>query len=151
MSIWKVPLSLDVLNSFQENTLGSTLSIVFSDFGDDYLAATMPVTAAHVQPYRILHGGANVVLAETLGSVASSLCIPDLNAQMAVGVEINANHLRAVPEGGSVRGVCKPVRVGRAMHVWQIEIFDEKGRLSCISRLTTMIVPRKQGEAGISV
>jgi 1,4-dihydroxy-2-naphthoyl-CoA hydrolase len=149
--MWKSPLNLEVLNSFQKNTLGETLQIQFSDFGDDYIAATMPVTAAHVQPYRLLHGGANVVLAETLGSVASTLCISDLNTHMAVGVEINANHLRAVPEGGSVRGVCKAVRVGRAMHVWQIEIFDEQGRLSCISRLTTMIVPRKQGDAGISV
>lgn len=127
-------------------TAGSACGIVFTAIGDDCLEAEMPVAAHHVQPYRVLHGGMSVVLAETLGSVASTLCIPDLKTHMAVGVEINANHLRAVPEGERVRGVCKPVRVGRTLHVWQIEIFDSKGRLSCISRLTTAIVPSNSAD-----
>jgi 1,4-dihydroxy-2-naphthoyl-CoA hydrolase len=142
MQIWKQSMDIKVLNTFQKDTLGEVLGIVFTDFDDDSLTATMPVTAAHVQPYRLLHGGANVVLAETLGSVASTMCIKDLDMYMAVGVEINANHLRAVPEGGRVRGVCKPIRVGRTLHVWQIEIFDEMNRLSCISRLTTTIISK---------
>ena len=101
----------------------------------------MPVNASTVQPFRILHGGASVALAETLGSVASTLCIEDLSAWTAVGLEINANHLKSVREGGTVTGTCRPVRVGRQVHVWQIEIRDEKGDLSCISRLTVTIVP----------
>jgi 1,4-dihydroxy-2-naphthoyl-CoA hydrolase len=103
MSIWKQSLDLEVLNQFNFNTLNETLSIRFIAFGDDYLVAEMPVTARHVQPYRILHGGANVVLAETLGSVASTMCLADLATEMAVGIEINANHLKSVPEGGIVR------------------------------------------------
>ena len=148
MPIWNQPLDIDRLNAFNLNTLNETLQIQFTEFGDDFLVATMPVTTAHVQPYRILHGGANVVLAETLGSVASTMCITDLTLWMGVGIEVNANHLRAVPEGSIVRGVCRPVRVGRTLHVWQIEISDQQGRLSCISRLTVAIVPRKEGEAG---
>lgn len=113
---------------------------MFTEVGDDYLKAEMPVSAATVQPFRILHGGASVALAETLGSVAGTLCLSDLSAQQAVGLEINANHLRSVREGGRVSGVCRPVRIGRQIQVWQIEISDEKGRLACISRLTVAVV-----------
>ncbi len=123
--------------------MSAELGIVFTEIGDDYVAATMPVNAKTVQPYRILHGGANVVLAETLGSIASTLCIEDPTAQTGVGLEINANHLKSVREGGMVTGVCRPVRVGRQIHVWQIEIRDESGDLSCISRLTVAIVNRR--------
>jgi 1,4-dihydroxy-2-naphthoyl-CoA hydrolase len=123
--------------------MSAELGIVFTEIGDDYVAATMPVNAKTVQPYRILHGGANVVLAETLGSIASTLCIEDTAAQTGVGLEINANHLKSVREGGMVTGVCRPVRVGRQIHVWQIEIRDESGDLSCISRLTVAIVNRR--------
>lgn len=123
--------------------MSAELGIVFTEIGDDYVAATMPVNAKTVQPYRILHGGANVVLAETLGSIASTLCVEDPTAQTGVGLEINANHLKSVREGGMVTGVCRPVRVGRQIHVWQIEIRDESGDLSCISRLTVAIVNRR--------
>ncbi len=140
-SIWKQPATLEGLNAMNHNTLGSALGIQFTELGDDYVSATMPVNASTVQPFRILHGGASVALAETLGSVASTLCIEDLSAWTAVGLEINANHLKSVREGGTVTGTCRPVRVGRQVHVWQIEIRDEKGDLSCISRLTVTIVP----------
>ncbi len=143
MSIWKHPTDLAALNAFNTNTLGSTLGIVFTEVGDDYIVATMPVNDHTVQPFRILHGGANVALAETLGSVASTLCIEDLATHTGVGLEINANHLRSVREGGLVTGTCRPIRVGRQMHVWQIEIHDEKGHLSCISRLTVAIVAHR--------
>lgn len=141
--IWKQPVNLDYLNSLNKNTLNEALGVQFSAFGDDFLTATMPVNSNTVQPFRILHGGANVALAETLGSVASMLCIDDLAKFVSVGLEINANHLRSVKEGGTVTGVCKPVRIGRTVHVWQIEISDETGQLSCISRITVAIVERR--------
>ncbi len=139
--IWKQPVTLDGLNALNENTLGAALGIQVVEVGDDYLSATMPVNGQTVQPFRILHGGASVALAETLGSVASTLCIEDLSAFTAVGLEINANHLKSVKEGSFVTGTCRPIRVGRQVHVWQIEIRDEKGDLSCISRLTVSIIP----------
>ncbi len=141
--IWNQPATLEGLNALNHNTMGEMLDIVFTEIGDDFLTATMPVTEKTVQPYRILHGGANVALAETLGSVASTLCLGEMSAQACVGLEINANHLKSVREGGMVTGVCRPVRIGRQVHVWQIEIRDEKGELSCISRLTVAIVARK--------
>lgn len=141
--IWKQPFTLDSLNALNRNTMGETLGIVFTETGDDFIAATMPANHNTVQPYRILHGGASVALAETLGSVASTLCLGDLNTQTAVGLEINANHLKAVPEGSVVTGTCRPVRLGSQIHVWQIEIRDEKGNLSCVSRLTVAIVSRR--------
>ena len=143
MSIWKHPADLEALNAFNGKTMGEALGIVFTEVGEDYLVATMPVNDRTVQPFRILHGGANVALAETLGSVASTLCIEDLATHTGVGLEINANHLKSVREGGVVTGTCRPVRVGRQVHVWQIDIRDEKGDLSCTSRLTVAIVARR--------
>lgn len=143
MRIWKQDFSPEGINTFNQNTLAATLGIVCTEVGDDFLAATMPVTAASVQPYRILHGGASVALAETLGSIASTMCIEDLGKHTAVGLEINANHLKSVREGGLVTGICRPVRVGRSVHVWNIEIRDEAGALSCISRLTVSLVERR--------
>ena len=141
--LWKHPATLEGINAMSENSMAAELGIVFTEIGEDYVAATMPVNAKTVQPFRILHGGANVVLAETLGSIASTLCIDDPSTHTAVGLEINANHLKSVREGGMVTGVCRPVRVGRQIHVWQIEIRDQNGDLSCISRLTVAIVNRR--------
>lgn len=141
--LWKQPVTLEGLNSFNINTMPGYLGIVITEVGPDYLTATMPVDERTVQPFRILHGGANVVLAESLGSIASTLCIDDLTTHTAVGLEINANHLKSVREGGTVTGVCRPIRVGRTVHVWNIEIRDERGDLSCISRLTVSVVPRR--------
>lgn len=141
--IWKQQVSLERLNARNENTLNASLGIEFTEVGDDYIRGTMQVDDRNVQPYRILHGGANVCLAESLGSVASNLCIEDLSTHVAVGIEINANHLRSVREGGKVTGTCRPVRVGRSLHVWQIDIHDERGELTCVSRLTVSIVERR--------
>ena len=141
--LWKQPATLEGLNALNLNTMPGYLGIEITDIGPDYLAATMPVDERTVQPFRILHGGANVVLAESLGSIASMLCIEDLTTHTAVGLEINANHLKSVREGGTVTGVCRPIRVGRTVHVWNIEIRDERGDLSCISRLTVSVVPRR--------
>lgn len=141
--IWKQPIDLATVNHFSKNTLNDTLGIELIEVGDDFLRARMPVDARHVQPFRILHGGANVVLAETLGSYASVLMLEPGSNKMPVGVEINANHLSSVPEGSSVIGTVRPVRTGRNIHVWNIEIHDENGKLSCVSRITVAIVDQK--------
>lgn len=139
--IWKQSFTLEQLNSFSKNTLVENLGIEFTEFGDDFLTAQMPVDNRTVQPMRILHGGASAALAETLGSVASMLCLEGINQSMPVGVELNANHLRSATQG-FVYGTARPFRIGRNMHVWGIEITDESGKLICVSRLTIAIVPR---------
>lgn len=139
--IWKQPFTIETLNIFNANTLGEALGIEFTEFGPDFLTARMPVDNRTVQPMRLLHGGASAALAETLGSVASFLCIEDINKHSAVGVEINANHLSAA-RNGFVYGTVRPFRLGRSIHVWGIEIKDENGKLICVSRLTIAIIPR---------
>lgn len=139
MSIWKQPFDLATLNLTGKNTMVENAGIEFIEFGDDYLKAKMPVDHRTVQPMRILHGGASVVLAETMGSVASILCLDDMNKQAIVGVEINANHLRSAYEGQEVIGTVSPIKVGRTLHVWLIEIHNTEGQLICTSRLTTMV------------
>ncbi|MEM1219869.1 MAG: hotdog fold thioesterase [Bacteroidota bacterium] len=141
MSIWKQPFTLEGLNNTSKNTLVEHLDIEYTDFGPDFLVATMPVDHRTKQPAGLLHGGASVVLAESVGSVASFLCLESME-KMAVGLEINATHLRAV-RSGLVTAVCRPARVGRSVHVWNIEISDDQGRLSCVSRLTVSIIDRK--------
>jgi 1,4-dihydroxy-2-naphthoyl-CoA hydrolase len=137
-----INLKFDVpaLNQISHNTLSSHLGIEFTAIGSDYLTARMPVDRRTVQPVGILHGGASVVLAESLGSVASACCI-DLDNYAAVGLEINANHLRAVT-AGYVYGTARPIHLGSRTHVWDIRIEDEKQRPVCISRLTMMIVEK---------
>lgn len=139
MKIWKQDFSLEGLNSMSANTLVGHLDIEITEFGEDYLKGRMPVNSNTVQPMRILHGGASVVLAETLGSIASTLCIEDLTQKQPVGLEINANHLRSVPEGSYVEGICRPIHLGRSTHVWNIELFNPEGKKTCISRLTMML------------
>ncbi len=139
--IWKNEFTLEGINQLCQNTMVDHLGIVFTDFGDDYLEATMPVDHRTVQPARLLHGGASVALAETIGSVASQLCIEHMETHMAVGVEINANHLRPA-RAGRVTGQVRPMRVGRRLHVWEIRITDEAEQLICVSRLTIAVVQR---------
>jgi 1,4-dihydroxy-2-naphthoyl-CoA hydrolase len=140
--IWKTQPTIEGINTIGNNSMGGYLDIEFTEIGADYLVAKMPVDHRTVQPFRILHGGASVVLAETLGSIASVLCITDMAKYQAVGVEINANHLSSAREGTVVYGTVRPIRVGRTMHVWNIEIKDERGKLVCVSRLTVAIVER---------
>lgn len=135
--IWKRTLTLDNLNAMNEGNMVGLLDIRFEHIGEETLEATMPVDSRTHQPFGLLHGGASVVLAETLGSVAGYLCTE--GEQRVVGVEVNANHLRSV-RSGRVRGVCKALHAGRRHQVWQIDIFDEQGKLCCSSRLTTAIV-----------
>jgi 1,4-dihydroxy-2-naphthoyl-CoA hydrolase len=140
--IWKTTPTLEGLNTISKNSMGEYLGIEFTEVGADFMTAKMPVDHRTVQPFRILHGGASVVLAETLGSIASVLCISDMSKQQAVGIEINANHLSSAREGTVVYGTARPIRIGRTMHVWNIEIKDAHGKLVCISRLTVAIVER---------
>ncbi len=143
MKIWKIPPSLEVLNKTGENTLVDHLNIKFIEIGDDYLKATMPVDKTTVQPMRLLHGGASVALAETMGSVASVLCLDDLSKQSVVGVEINANHLSSAKEGDTVTAIVKPIKIGRQLHVWEIKIYRSDERQICVSRLTIAVVERR--------
>ena len=137
--VFRAPVSLDELNGLSRNTLIEHLGIVFTAAGEDWLQATMPVDARTVQPYGLLHGGASVVLAETLGSSAGNLCL-DTRVQMAVGLEINANHLRAVRQG-VVTGTARALHVGRSTQVWEIRSEDERARAVCVARLTLAVVP----------
>ncbi|MEO7175986.1 MAG: hotdog fold thioesterase [Saprospiraceae bacterium] len=141
--IWKIAIDLDQLNERSLNSMVSNLGIRFTAFGPDWLQATMPVDHRTIQPYGILHGGASVALAESLGSIASSLCIADLTVQVPVGVEINANHLNSV-SSGQVIGTVKAIKIGKLLHVWNIEIADDKGRLCCVCRLTTAVISTKK-------
>lgn len=135
---WPAGASLDALNARSAGTLMQSLGIVFTELGDGYLRASMPVDARTHQPYGLLHGGASVALAETLGSSAGMLMAGD-NA--VVGLEINANHLRAV-RSGQVTGTARPLHLGRSTQVWEIRIEDAAGRPVCISRITLAVLPR---------
>lgn len=135
---WPQGTSLAVLNARSAGTLMEALGIVFTELGDGYLRATMPVDARTHQPYGLLHGGASVALAETLGSSAGALLAGD---SAVVGLEINANHLRAVREG-TVTGTTRPLHIGRSTQVWEIHIEDEAGRPVCISRITLAVLPQ---------
>jgi 1,4-dihydroxy-2-naphthoyl-CoA hydrolase len=139
--IWSQKTSLEALQKLCENTMCSYLGMAFTEIGDDYLIAKMPVDHRTKQPAGLLHGGASVALAETLGSVAAGLCLKS-NTKMPVGIEINANHLKSTTSG-FITGKVTPIRVGQSLHVWNIEIQNDKSDLVCVSRLTVMIVDRK--------
>lgn len=131
--------SVDQLNALSRGTAMEPLGIVFTQVGHDFLRATMPVDARTRQPYGLLHGGASVLLAETLGSSAGGLCVAEDRG--VVGIEINANHLRAVRDG-MVTGTARPVHVGARTQVWEIRIEDERGRPVCVSRLTLAVIDK---------
>lgn len=133
--------SLEQLNFSREQTMVHHLGIEFTKLGEDYLEATMPVDQRTKQPMGLLHGGASVALAETLGSVASLLTL-DQTKQACVGLEINANHIKSVRDG-KVKGVAKPIHLGKATQIWEIKIYNEAEQLCCISRITMAILDKK--------
>ena len=135
----KTGFDLSRLQFADIDTITKHLGIEFTEAGEGYLIARMPVDGRTHQPCGILHGGASVVLAESLGSVASWMLLDDPTRQRAVGLEVNANHLRAV-RSGWVYGRCTPIHTGRTTHVWDIRITDEQEKLVCISRLTVAII-----------
>jgi 1,4-dihydroxy-2-naphthoyl-CoA hydrolase len=124
-----------------KGTAGESLGIQITEQGPDYLRGTMPVDGRTKQPFGLLHGGSSVALAETLASFAGYLCLDPDAKQQAAGLEINANHLRAVTEG-VVTGTARPIHLGRTTQVWEVRIEDDKGRLTCISRMTAAVVGR---------
>lgn len=138
--------SISVLNNMGKNTMMEHLGIEFIEVTDEYIRAKMPVDHRTHQPYGLLHGGASVVLAETLGSVAAHTRIDSEN-QLCVGQEINANHIRAVREGW-VYGKTTPIHIGKSSHVWEIRITTEDDKLVCISRITMAILDKKNKKLG---
>lgn len=140
MSIWNGKITCELLNELNKNTLGENFEIKFTEVGQDYLKATMPVNSKTKQPFGLLHGGASVALAETIGSVAS-WCIVNRDLFIGVGIEINASHIKSVTSG-HVIAVCKPLKVGGKTHIWDIKIANENGETCCVSRFTAMIIPK---------
>ena len=136
--MWFKNFTIEDLNSRPKNHLGGLLDIQFTEIGEDFIVGTMPVDERTHQPAGILHGGASVVLAETLGSIASYMCI-DPDKYVAVGLEVNANHLRPV-KSGLVKGICKVLHRGAKTHIWDIKIYDDRGKMNCVSRLTVAII-----------
>jgi 1,4-dihydroxy-2-naphthoyl-CoA hydrolase len=145
-SIWKRPLTPEEFDALHRGTLPGLLGIRLVELGADFARATMPVDDRHIQPFGILHGGASVVLAESIGSYCSVMCTPE--GQGCVGVEVNANHLAPVRHGDAVEALCRPIRLGRLLHVWNIEVRRGDGTMTCIARLTTAIQGRTTPEPG---
>ena len=132
---------MEALNSWGDNTMLSHLGIEFTEMGDDYLSARMPVDARTRQPYGIMHGGASCVLAETVGSTAGQLCI-DVKKYFVLGLSINTNHLKVAMQG-YVTGVARPIHLGRTTHVWEVQITNDGGALVSITRMTLLVRERK--------
>jgi 1,4-dihydroxy-2-naphthoyl-CoA hydrolase len=133
-------LQLSDLAEINKNTMGAYIGLEFTELGNDFIKAKIPIDYRTRQPYGILHGGASCVLAETLGSVASAMVI-DHTKYISLGIEINANHVRSI-SSGVAEGVCKPLHLGKTIHVWEINIYDDKRKLTCVSRITVMIKKR---------
>lgn len=140
MTIWLRSTDAATVEARFVGSLPGLFGIRILEIGPDFIRAEMPVDERHAQPFGILHGGASVVLAETLGSMASNMTLPEGRA--AVGLEVNANHIASVPKGQTVTAVCRPFHLGRTTQVWQTEIHRADGRLACVSRLTTAVVDR---------
>lgn len=133
MKIWHAPFTLEDMQKSRNRTMVDHLGIKFTEIGNDYLVATMPVDERTIQPYGIMHGGASCALAETIASVAANYCV-DQTKQYCVGMEINTSHVKSV-SSGSVKGIAKPLHLGRTTQLWNIDIYDEKSRLISVSRL----------------
>ena len=140
MRIWKQPISVEELTAIHKDTAVAHLGIEFLEVGDDFIRARVPVNTRTRQPYGLLHGGVSVVLAETLGSCGAAYSCPE--GVRAVGLDINANHLRGATAGW-VTGVTRPVHIGRTTQVWQIELRNDAGELTCVSRITMAVLQPK--------
>ncbi|MDQ2994205.1 MAG: hotdog fold thioesterase [Pseudomonadota bacterium] len=140
MTIWKHPVELAQLNARNDGTMSDYIGIRFIEIGTDYIVATMPADHRTLQPAGIIHGGANVTLAETVASVGANLVI-DQTQYRAVGQEINANHIRPVAEG-TVTATARPLHLGKTSQVWEIKIVNADGKLTCISRMTAAIIAK---------
>lgn len=142
MRIWKIEnLTIENINAQSKNTMMEHLGIEVIEIGEDFVKAKMPVDHRTHQPMGLLHGGAHVVLAESLGSMSANFCL-DITKEYALGLDINSNHIRSVREG-FVFGVAKPIHIGSKTQVWEIKVHDEAGNLLNISRLTMMVLKHK--------
>ncbi len=143
MSIWKWNPRIEDLQRSALGSMSAHIGLKVTEIGEDFVRGTMPVDARTMQPYGRLHGGANVVMAEELGSIAANLCL-DPSREVAFGLDINANHVRGVA-AGTVTGTARSLHIGRTTQVWEIRIENEEGKLCCISRLTMAVVPKPAG------
>lgn len=146
MSIWKWQTTLEQVQARAANSMSGHIGLKITEIGPDFVRGTLPVDHRTQQPFGRLHGGANVVLAEELGSFGANLCL-DPNEAFAVGLDINANHLRGVTSG-TVTGTARPLHIGRSTQVWEIRIETETGELACISRLTMAVVSKNAAKPG---
>jgi 1,4-dihydroxy-2-naphthoyl-CoA hydrolase len=137
-----IKTTIEDINQRQKGTISEFLGIEITEIGQDFLAGKMPVNEKTIQPAGILHGGASVVLAETLGSIAANFSV-DMQKYICVGLEVNANHLRSVPTGGWVYGKATAIHLGRTTQIWDIRLTNQEGQLTCISRLTIAVLERK--------
>jgi 1,4-dihydroxy-2-naphthoyl-CoA hydrolase len=133
--------TLAQLNALSKNTLDENFGIEYTEIGENFLCAKMPVTHKNVQPFRLLHGGASVAFAESMGSMTGIMLIPDPKLFTVVGLEINANHTRGVKEGNWVYGKCTPLHVGRTTIICEIKITNNEDKLVCVSRITLAVIP----------
>ena len=139
MALWKQTTDLERINNWNRGCMVEHLGMQVTEVGEDFIRGTMPVDARTRQPFGLLHGGASVALAESLGSLAGNLCLD--SSQMAVGLDINANHVRAVT-AGTVTGTARALHIGRSTQVWEIRLENDAGELSCIARLTMAVVQK---------
>ncbi len=140
MRIWKQNLGIEALAAMHKNTAVEHLGLEFLEMGDDFISARIPVDARTIQPYGLLHGGVSVVLAETLGSCGAACAVPP--GYRTVGLDINANHIKGASSGW-VTGITRPVHIGRTTHVWAIELRNDAGELTCVSRITMAVLAPK--------
>ncbi|MGA0571925.1 hotdog fold thioesterase [Variovorax sp. VNK109] len=139
-AVWKKPISVEILGAIHKDTAVARLGIEFLEVGDDFITARVPVNEHTRQPYGLLHGGVSVVLAETLGSCGAAYSCPE--GHRAVGLDINANHLKGATSGW-VTGITRPVHIGRTTQVWQIDMTNDAGEMTCVSRITmAVLAPR---------
>ena len=143
--IWITPLILEDVNLRAKKSLSEHLGIQFTEVGNDFLTATMPVDHRTVQPMGIMHGGASCALAETVGSAAGNYCV-DQNLYVCVGLDININHIRPV-KSGSVKGIARPIHLGKKTQVWEIKIFNEQNKIVSVSRLTLAVLEKQKGSS----
>ena len=141
ISFTSAGVTIERLNKMSVNTMIEQLDIMFTEVGEDFICAAMPVNHKTHQPMGLLHGGASVALAETLGSMAATMCV-DTKVQYCVGLEINANHIKSIREG-VVKGTARPIHVGKKTHVWEIKICNEKNELISISRMTMAVIDKR--------
>lgn len=142
MSIFFEKVTVDMVNKRAKNSLSDHLGIIFTEIGEDFLTATMPVSEKTLQPMGIMHGGASAALAETVGSAAGNFCV-DTSKFVCVGLEININHLKPVSKG-AVTAIAKPYHLGRKTHVWEIKLYNNEGKLTAISRLTLAVIEKSK-------